>query len=141
MKSNLYPKTPKGIFLASLCLSFILGTTPGQEPAAGKNVNALGLKVQGNIHVASGLVVAEGFEIVVANCVACHSGKLIAQNKATRQGWKNLIRWMQKTQKLWDLGENEEYILDYLEKNYAPKPGGRRAPLKNIQWHSLDRNS
>ena len=42
-----------------------------------------------------------------------------------------------KTQKLWDLGENEILILDYLEKNYAPKEQGRRAPLKDIDWYEL----
>ena len=59
------------------------------------------------------------------------------QNRATRDGWRNLIRWMQKTQKLWDLEENEERILDYLAKNYAPTEGGRRTPLKDIQWYFL----
>ena len=44
---------------------------------------------------------------------------------------------MQETQKLWDLGGDEVVILDYLEKNYAPKEHGRRTPLKNIEWYEL----
>ena len=75
--------------------------------------------------------------MVKGTCSACHSIDLVTQNSATREGWKDLIVWMQKTQKLWDLGDNEALILDYLEKNYAPKEQGRRAPLKDIEWYEL----
>lgn len=85
----------------------------------------------------SGLIIDDGYEIVNGTCSACHSISLVTQNSATREGWKDLIVWMQETQKLWDLGENEELILDYLEKNYAPKEQGRRAPLKDIDWYEL----
>ena len=93
--------------------------------------------VENGIDLESGLIVDEGYELVRGTCSACHSIDLVTQNSATREGWKDLIVWMQKTQKLWDLGENEELILDYLEKNYAPKEQGRRAPLKNIEWYEL----
>ena len=59
-------------------------------------------KIENGIHAASGLIYADNFEIVRGNCTACHSGKLIAQNRATREGWQQMIRWMQKTQGLWD---------------------------------------
>jgi len=79
----------------------------------------------------------DALPIVVGNCTNCHSAKLIAQNRATREGWQDLIRWMQKTQKLWDLGENEDIILDYLAEHYAPENIGRRKNLENIEWYEL----
>lgn len=90
------------------------------------------------IHMATGLIVDDGFEQVKASCTACHSSKLITQNKADREGWKKMIRWMQETQNLWDLGPNEDIILDYLAKNYAPKATGRRMNLTNIEWYTLE---
>jgi hypothetical protein len=84
------------------------------------------------------LVIGEGFEIVRANCTGCHSSDIILQNRFTREGWKAKIIWMQETQGLWDLGENEPLILDYLAKHYAPEaPKGRRIPLKDIEWYEL----
>ena len=90
------------------------------------------------IHVQSGLVVDSNFVVVKSNCTNCHSGRLIAQNRATREGWKEMIVWMQETQGLWDLGESEETILNYLALHYAPKKAGRRAPLTNIEWYELE---
>jgi hypothetical protein len=49
-----------------------------------------------------------------------------------------MIRWMQATQNLWDLGANEGIILDYLAKHYAPQNTGRRAPLTDITWYELE---
>jgi len=87
---------------------------------------------------ADGLAIDEALPIVKANCTACHSAKLITQNRATREGWKSMIEWMQKTQNLWPLGANEEVILNYLSKYYAPSFQGRRAPLTNIEWYKLE---
>ncbi len=94
--------------------------------------------IEDGVHVASGLIVDEGFIQVKASCTSCHSGKLITQNRATRKGWKKMIIWMQETQNLWDLGQNEDIILDYLAKNYAPEDKGRRPNLTNIEWYTLD---
>ncbi|GAB3934643.1 hypothetical protein [Larkinella terrae] len=88
----------------------------------------------------TGLVADEHLTLVVAQCTACHSSKLILQNRFTRDGWKEKIRWMQRTQKLWDLGESEPVILDYLVKHYGPEQktfDGRRKPLLAIQWYKL----
>lgn len=90
------------------------------------------------IHVATGLKAGEGLDVVIANCTACHSAKLITQNRADKKGWKNMIVWMQETQNLWNLGANEEVIVNYLAKNYAPEKKGRRAPLTNIEWYELE---
>ncbi|MEE4660826.1 MAG: hypothetical protein V2J89_10170 [Halieaceae bacterium] len=78
---------------------------------------------------ASGLEIAPGMEQVKAQCGACHSTRLVTQNRADREGWEKLIRWMQDTQNLWPLGEAEPVILDYLATYYGPRPAGRRAPL------------
>ena len=85
----------------------------------------------------TGLADDPNIQIIAANCTACHSAKLVTQNRATREGWKSMIRWMQKTQNLWELGKNEDIILDYLAKNYAPENKGRRAQLENIEWYEL----
>jgi hypothetical protein len=94
-------------------------------------------EIKDGIHVPSGFIADDGLETVLRNCTNCHSSKLVIQNRATREGWESMIRWMQRTQKLWDLGKNEEIILDYLSKNYASDKQGRRVPLSNIEWYVL----
>ncbi len=94
--------------------------------------------IENGIHVESGLIVDADWELVLATCTACHSAKLVTQNRADREGWTRMIRWMQETQNLWDLGDNEALILDYLAKNYPPKKKGRRARLTNIEWYDLE---
>jgi hypothetical protein len=49
---------------------------------------------------------------------------------------------MQSTQGLWDLGEAEPIILDYLATHYAPEESGRRAAidLDAIEWYILKIN-
>jgi hypothetical protein len=84
------------------------------------------------------LLAGDGLELVKANCTTCHSSALILQNRFTREGWNEKIVWMQETQGLWDLGENEPKILDYLAANYAPEAArGRRIPLSGIEWYEL----
>jgi hypothetical protein len=56
----------------------------------------------------------------------------------SREGWKATIVWMQETQNLWDLGANEELILNYLSKNYAPTDKGRRQNLEITEWYELN---
>ncbi|MFT7289516.1 MAG: hypothetical protein ACI87W_003653 [Halieaceae bacterium] len=87
--------------------------------------NAHAVEVDG----ASGLNIDFGFDVVKIQCTVCHSAQLITQNRATRDGWLRMIRWMQDKQGLWPLGENEAVILDYLEANYSPTFAGRRPPL------------
>lgn len=77
----------------------------------------------------TGLVIDKGLELVKGHCTACHSAKLVSQNRMTRDSWLETIRWMQKSQGLWSLGEAEGGILDYLERHYSPKTSGRRKNL------------
>lgn len=92
----------------------------------------------GSVDPESGLIIDNGFTIVKTQCGACHSTRLVAQNNFSREGWLELIRWMQDKQNLWDLGEQEGIILDYLEKNFAPKQIGRRKNLKIENWYVLN---
>lgn len=96
--------------------------------------------VENGIHLQTGLKDGPGLEIVQAACLSCHSAKLIAQNRATRDGWHEMIRWMQATQGLGNLGNMEPIILDYLAAQYAPEDGSRRPVLNpdDIEWYILN---
>ena len=80
---------------------------------------------------ATGLIKRPGMELVRTHCTACHSARLIIQNKAERLGWLSTIRWMQESQGLWSLGQVEATILDYLSANYGPQTVGRRKRLSS----------
>lgn len=78
----------------------------------------------------TGLIVADGMEIVKANCTACHSAKFITLQKGDRATWLSMIRWMQATQGLWEFDDKtEDTILTYLETNYPPSSESRRPNL------------
>ena len=95
-------------------------------------------KIVNGIHVRTGFVEGQGLMTVVSHCTACHSASLVTQNRMNREGWEQTIRWMQKTQNLWDLGANEAVILDYLSTHYAPQKKGRRQNLANLEWYKLN---
>ena len=85
----------------------------------------------GEIDPETGLAVAPNYPIVKAHCTACHSGRLIAQNRGDREHWVSLIRWMQETQNLWGLPPAvETAVLDYLSSNYGPR--NRRVRRRNL---------
>lgn len=95
-------------------------------------------RIENGIHVRTGLVDAEGLMTVVNNCTNCHSSKLVTQNRMTAERWNETIKWMQETQNLWDLGRNQEVIVNYLVTNYPPKAKGRRMVLTDIDWYDLE---
>ncbi len=94
--------------------------------------------IENGVHVSTGLVAAQGYKLVKQQCLGCHSAKLITQNRMSRATWKETIVWMQETQGLWDLGQNETPILDYLAANYAPQKVGRRQNLEVEEWYLLN---
>lgn len=108
--------------------------SPSAKPAeATAPVSATGVDPE------SGLALDKNMLLVKGQCTACHSSKLILQSHFDRDKWIERIRWMQRTQKLWDLGESEPIILDYLTKYYGPLEipfDGRRMPLPPQKWHS-----
>ena len=81
----------------------------------------------------TGLIADPRVPLVAATCTACHSARLVTQNRGTRKDWEERLRWMQKNHNLWALeGDVRDQILDYLSEHYAPQaPAGRlrRAPL------------
>lgn len=95
-------------------------------------------RIENGIHVRTGLIDAEGLMTVVNNCTNCHSSKLVTQNRMTAERWNETIKWMQETQNLWDLGRNQEVIVNYLVANYPPKSKGRRMVLTDIEWYDLE---
>ncbi len=96
-------------------------------------------KIENGIHMRTGFIDAPGLMETVNNCTNCHSSKLVIQNRMNKERWIATIKWMQETQNLWDLGKNEEIIVDYLVTNYPPKEMGRRENLNDIQWYVLDK--
>ena len=78
----------------------------------------------------TGLIMDTGWELVRANCGGCHSYGIITSQRSDRQGWEEMIRWMQSSQNLWQFDlKTEKTILDYLSKSYPPLEGRRRAPI------------
>ncbi|MDO6561401.1 hypothetical protein [Paraglaciecola chathamensis] len=114
-----FKSLPAKRLLAGLVCFYMTCTLPAwaSEPADKAQIDS-----------ASGLVIQPGFEMVRAHCTACHSAKLVTQNHMSRERWLSTIRWMQKTQNLWPLPQEDE-ILDYLSANYGERYMGRRAPL------------
>ena len=88
------------------------------------------VRTEPELDPATGLKMTGDWEIVRANCMACHSGKLITQQRGSAQQWLTMIRWMQKKQNLWQFDPaTEEKIITYLADNYPPSDAQRRAAL------------
>ena len=68
---------------------------------------------------ASGFVIDDGWKLTNAHCAACHSAKLVTQNRMDRDGWEDTIRLMQAEHGLWDLGAAETVIIEYLALHYG----------------------
>ena len=80
----------------------------------------------------TGLVTESGWEDVRAHCGGCHAYSVVTNQRANRDAWLDMIRWMQRTQNLWQIpDETENRILDYLAENYGPDEAvrQRRAPI------------
>ncbi len=78
----------------------------------------------------SGLRMTGDWELVRNNCIACHSPKLITQQRGSEAQWLNMIRWMQAKQNLWQFEpDTEQKIIAYLASNYPPQDDRRRAAI------------
>ncbi|MFY0690177.1 MAG: cytochrome C [Cyclobacteriaceae bacterium] len=124
--------------IATLMMAFDPGFFENKEETAIAQVkNEDPNQIENGIHVRTGLVEGEGLMTVVNNCTHCHSSKLIIQNRMSAERWNATIRWMQETQNLGDLGENQATIVKYLTTYYPVKRKGRREKLTNIDWYEL----
>jgi hypothetical protein len=93
--------------------------------------------IENGIHVRTGLKEGKGLMTVVNNCTNCHSAKLIIQNRMDAHSWNATIKWMQQTQNLWELGGNQQVIVDYLVTNYPVKKTARRPGLVISNWYDI----
>ena len=146
-KDPTYPKMKmrRYLFVALLVvlllwLFFMTYGTKDLIPAEDKpiEISAIKTEIVDGIHVRTGLKEGEGLMTVIGHCTACHSAQLIIQNRMNEEGWNTTIRWMQETQNLWELGDNQEIIVNYLVKNYPVIDKGRRENLENIQWYDFE---
>ncbi|MBO0949363.1 hypothetical protein [Fibrella forsythiae] len=127
------------LLFTSLCL-LLTGLASFRDVPAPERTQPIMLADTVKIDPESGLIADPNLMMVKTQCTACHSTKLILQHRFTRAGWTERIRWMQKYHKLWNLGEAEKPVLDYLSTHYGPVPAkaqGRRAPLQNVKWYTL----
>jgi len=83
---------------------------------------------------ATGLIKAEGWEMVQAHCSGCHSLNLVIQNRGDDEHWLNLIRWMQDKHNLWDLGPAETTVVSYLAGYYGAPETTPRRQLLDTTW-------
>ena len=75
----------------------------------------------------SGFVIDDGWKLTNTHCAACHSARLVTQNRMDRGGWEDIIRLMQAEHGLWDLGAAETVIIDYLTQHYGLEENTSRA--------------
>ncbi len=79
---------------------------------------------------ATGLVMAQDWEIVRANCIPCHSAKLITQQRGTAEQWQAMNPWKQAKQNLRTFEhKTDTRIIAYLATNYPPDAARRRAAI------------
>lgn len=124
------------VLIAAIVVFYVKGTEENEryDDIGSKDPD----RVENGIHVRTGLIDAPGLMETVNNCTTCHSAKLVMQNRMSKARWHATIRWMQETQNLWDLGDQEDIIVDYLVANYPPQKKGRRQGLSEIEWYTLN---
>lgn len=78
----------------------------------------------------TGLIIAEGWELVRENCVRCHSTAMVIQNAGSKATWRSRLNWMVETQGMTELPSDvEAAIIDYLASHYGQKNATRRPGL------------
>jgi len=84
-------------------------------------------------HGARAQLVEEGdWQLVAGTCQACHGLALVTQHRLSRDRWRDTIRWMQGKHNLWDLGDSEPRILDYLAEHYGETGRDFRPRRQNL---------
>lgn len=79
----------------------------------------------------TGLIESGDWQLVYANCLACHSLALVTAQRGDTNRWREIVREMQSSRNMWTLApETEGRIIDYLAEQYPPdRAFGRRPPL------------
>jgi hypothetical protein len=87
-----------------------------------------------NVSAIQPLKPGKGRELVMANCMPCHSTAIIAATHATRERWDELITTMQQRHGLWPLlPAIRNQILDYLAATQPPSDPALDA-AKQTPW-------
>ena len=93
-------------------LAVVPTALPG-TPSAQRGQEALESTTEGLLE---GLRPSKGREVVLENCVLCHSTAIILSSHMNRNRWDEVITWMQDEHDLWPLETvDRALILDYLE--------------------------
>jgi len=119
-----------GVVAIALLLQ-VCGAAAADKPAASQPAAAPKTFEQANKEAANkskaavqtfmGLKQTPGFEYVLANCIGCHSPRLIAQHHLSRKRWEETLVTMNKKHGLWKLSPDmKKRILDYLAENQGP---------------------
>lgn len=67
----------------------------------------------------------EGRDEVEGLCSACHSIRMVTQQRLSRARWDELLDWMVAEQGMPELdAETREKVLDYLADHLSPKSSG-----------------
>jgi hypothetical protein len=116
---------------AALVIAVLVAACSKEDPATGPQAeNVPVAATEPGVDPVTGFKMTGDWELVRANCTACHSSKLITQQRGTAQQWLTMIRWMQQKQNLWQFDPvTEEKIINYLAENYPPSDAQRRAAL------------
>jgi hypothetical protein len=81
-----------------------------------------------------GLKAGHGRELVLANCLPCHSTAIVAANHLSRDRWEELVTQMQTKNGMRPIdAEMQKKILDYLETAQRPDDPGLNAG-KESPW-------
>jgi hypothetical protein len=93
-------------------------------------VSLAALAKEPGIDAFTGFPMTGDWELVRANCIACHSPKLVTQQRGTAEQWLSMIRWMQEKQNLWEFEPDvERRIVAYLAEQFPPSADRRRAAI------------
>ncbi len=107
-------KIPPGLLLALSSAACLAGAVGSERPASAPNLAAF-----------QALQPGPGRELVLANCLPCHSTAVIASSHLSRERWDQTITRMQKQNGLWPLTpDTRKQIVDYLAATQPPSDPG-----------------
>ena len=106
--------SPLTRWLMFLGAAGLVGAVAAERPASSSNVS-----------VFEQLKAGPGREMVLANCLPCHSTAVIASAHLSRERWDQTITRMQQQNGLWPLApEMRKQIVDYLAATQPPSDPG-----------------
>ncbi|MCD6052630.1 MAG: hypothetical protein K0Q55_4048 [Verrucomicrobia bacterium] len=102
------------VLLVAAALLYSGAQAADAPPAVPVNTNAI-----------QQLKAVKGRELILANCLPCHSTAVIASTHQTREKWDQTITKMQKQNGMWPIPTSiRTQILDYLEATQPPSDPG-----------------